>query len=68
VTKSRSWEQRASRAFAAELLAPKEELRKRFRSETDLEEIEEAANEYEISSRVIEFQLETHRLSIIAQL
>ena len=68
VTKSRSWEQRASRAFAVELLAPKEELRKRFRSETDLEEIEEAANEYEISSRVIEFQIENHRLSIIAQL
>jgi hypothetical protein len=68
VTKSRSWEQRASRAFAAELLAPKEELRKLFQSETDLEEIEEAANEYEISSRVIAFQIENHKLSIIAQL
>lgn len=68
VTKSRTWEQRASRAFAAELLAPSSELRKFFGKETDSDQIQSVAQEFRVSYMVIQYQIENHCLSVIGDL
>ena len=63
VTKAYTWDQRASRAFAAELLAPAEALR----AEVDDDgvphyKVEELAKKFQVSSWVIERQLKNHRI------
>lgn len=59
VTNAYSWDQKASRAFAAELLAPQSALRsKSLASPVDRETVEDLSVEFAVSERVIENQLE----------
>jgi hypothetical protein len=59
VTRAYSWDQKASRAFAAELLAPQRLLVKRLASTTaDLQIVDMLSKEYGASTMVIEKQLE----------
>jgi hypothetical protein len=59
VTSSYSWDQKASRAFAAELLAPQGALVKRIGATGSNSQIaEDLAAEYQVSSFVIQNQLE----------
>lgn len=62
VTTAHTWDQKASRAFAAELLAPQAELVARVEQAESTEALNAAvatlAAEYNVSSKVIEHQLE----------
>lgn len=56
-------DQRRNRAFAAELLAPAEGIRKRLAgSPVSGEQVEEIADEFRVSTYVIEHQIENHNL------
>jgi hypothetical protein len=58
VTDAFSWDQKASRAFAAELLAPQQALANSISSSgADSSAIEELSHDFEVSTRVIERQL-----------
>ena len=62
LSRSNDWEQAASRAFAAELLAPAAALEARLRNATwDSED--ELAEEFQVSRRVIAHQVENHGLA-----
>ena len=65
VTEAHTWEQRASRAFAAEFLAPAAGLNKRLGGRASPSLIDELANDYEVSSYAIGHQIENHRLAWI---
>jgi hypothetical protein len=65
VTPSYDWDQQASRAFAAELLAPAEGIRNLFDTTVDSEQIDELAKDYQVSSQVIRLQIQNHDLAII---
>ena len=62
VTAAHTWDQRASRAFAAELLAPAAALARHVGTRISLRDIDELAEEYQVSPLVIEHQIENHRL------
>jgi hypothetical protein len=64
VTKSRDWEQAASRAFAAECLAPAGLLKERLADESDWDSdfMEGLASDLDVSSMVIAHQIENHGL------
>lgn len=66
VTDSLSWEQAASRAFAAELLAPAAALRERLGKVADDSTVASLADEFDVAERVIEHQIENHRLAVLA--
>lgn len=55
--------QRASRAFAAELLVPSGALARRIDGRVRDSQIEDWAEEFQVSSRVVEHQIENHRLA-----
>ncbi len=58
VTTAHSWDQKAARAFAAELIAPQQALATRIRtSAADEQTIEELSREFNVSTMVIEWQL-----------
>lgn len=58
ITDAYTWEQQASRAFAAELLAPRGELAQRVEETHNLSSIMEVlAGEYRVSTKVIAHQL-----------
>ena len=64
VTASHTWDQRASRAFAAELLAPSDALRERIRSAVvSAREVAHYAEEFLVDSTLVERQLENHALA-----
>lgn len=64
VTSAHTWDQRASRAFAAELLAPAEALRERIRRHSvSLREVAQYADEFMVAPSVIERQLENHAVA-----
>lgn len=64
VTRERTARQKLNRAFAAELLAPAHELRHRItQQQIDREELQDLAEEFEVSSFVIENQVKNHRLA-----
>jgi hypothetical protein len=66
ITKEKTSKQKLNRAFAAELLAPAEELRRRLtRREIGGEDLQELADEFEVSSFVIENQVKNHHLALI---
>ena len=65
VTQAHTWEQRASRAFAAEFLAPAAGLSKHLGGRASPSEIDELADHYGISSQVIGHQIGNHRLAWI---
>jgi hypothetical protein len=62
VTEAHSWDQRASRAFAAEFLAPASGLSSRIQGSGSLSQIDELAGEYDVSPLVIAHQIVNHRL------
>lgn len=63
VSRAITYDQRRNRAFAAELLAPGEAIRRRFSGDTvSQERVEEIADEFAVSEYVIRHQIENHRL------
>ena len=62
VTAAHTWDQQASRAFAAEFLAPAAALARHVGARISLRDIDELAEEYQVSPLVIEHQIENHRL------
>lgn len=65
VTRAYSWDQKASRAFAAELLAPQRSLVNRLASSTaDPRSVEMLSKEYGAGAMVIEKQLENAGVSL----
>jgi IrrE N-terminal-like domain len=65
VTEAYSWDQQASRAFAAELLVPQQAIKNRIsRSVADQSLIETLASEYVVSTFVVERQLQNMRIAI----
>lgn len=66
VSRARSDRQQANRAFAAEFLAPAELLRQRISHEgVDDEQIADLADEFGVSAKVIEHQIENHRIAAL---
>lgn len=64
ITSSHTWDQRASRAFAAELLAPANALRDRIRSDSvTTREVAQYADEFMVDPVLIERQLENHAVA-----
>jgi hypothetical protein len=67
VTTARSQTQSRNRSFAAEFLAPADELRSRVQREVVAEEeVDELAEAFHVSSFVIRHQLENHRIAKLA--
>lgn len=62
VTAAHTWDQQASRAFAAEFLAPAAALARHVGARISWRDIDELADEYQVSPLVIEHQIENHRL------
>jgi len=61
-------DQKRSRAFAAELLAPKAELQARLKTDTvTREDAEDLASEFQVSSWVIVNQLKNHHLAAVLE-
>lgn len=62
LTHARDWQQSASRAFAAELLAPAKALAARLDGESGWESLQQLADEFQVDTKVIAHQLENHGL------
>ena len=62
ITAAHTWDQRASRAFAAEFLAPASALAKHIRGPVSFSDIDKLGDEYRVSPLVIEHQIDNHRL------
>ena len=63
VTEAHTWEQRASRAFAAEFLAPAEGLARHLGRKAAPRHTDELAHRYRVSAEAIRRQIENHRLA-----
>ncbi len=63
VTEAHTWEQRASRAFAAEFLAPAAGLAKHLGRRASPRQIDDLARLYRVSSLAIGRQIENHRIA-----
>lgn len=62
VTEAHTWEQRASRAFAAELLAPAAGLARHLGRKASPLQTDELAHRFGVSSEAVRRQIENHRL------
>ena len=65
VTNAHTAEQRASRAFAAELLAPAADIAKHVGETVSPNEIDQLAQHYKVSPLVVSHQIQNHRLGWI---
>lgn len=65
VTKAYTAEQRASRVFAAELLAPAANIAKHIGDQVSPAEIDQLAQHYKVSPFVVSHQIQNHRLGWI---
>ena len=65
VTRVHTWDQQVARAFAAELLAPRAALSSRAPEQADQAAVENLAQEFAVSTRVIENQLENAGVVIV---
>ena len=65
VTSAYTAEQRASRAFAAELLAPSADIAKHIGEQVSPNEIDQLAQHYKVSPLVVSHQIQNHRLGWI---
>lgn len=65
VTRAYTAEQRASRAFAAELLAPAADIAKHIGEQVAPNEIDQLAQHYKVSPFVVSHQIQNHRLGWI---
>ena len=63
VTEAHTWEQRASRAFAAEFLAPAAGLAKHLGRKASPRQTDALAHRYGVSTEAIRRQIENHRLA-----
>ena len=63
LTRGSDWQQAASRAFAAELLAPVAALAKRVAGSSGWDQTDQLAEEFDVDPRVIAHQLENHGLA-----
>jgi hypothetical protein len=63
LTRATDWQQSASRAFAAELLAPATALADRLAGASAWEQHDHLADEFQVSPMVIAYQIENHGLS-----
>ncbi|MFP4500117.1 MAG: ImmA/IrrE family metallo-endopeptidase [Candidatus Hydrogenedentota bacterium] len=67
VTRGATYTQKESRAFAAELLAPADTLRERITGDTvSLDEIADLAEDFSVSSMVIEHQITNHKIATVS--
>ena len=64
-TEAHTWEQRASRAFAAEFLAPAAGISKDLRGRASPSQIDDLADHYGVSSWAIRHQIDNNRLAWI---
>jgi hypothetical protein len=68
LTRTRTWDQQAARAFAAEFLAPQQALAEFIREDLNEEEREELdqelARRFKVSPKVIELQLENREMAV----
>lgn len=68
ITRAHSERQQRNRSFAAEFLAPSSALRQRVpRPFVDDDDIDELAEEFGVSSRVIEHQVANHRIARVGE-
>ena len=68
LTRANSERQQRNRAFAAEFLAPWSGLQERISGRTvDGDQIDELADEFGVSSRVIEHQVQNHRIARVCR-
>lgn len=67
VTKAYTWQQAASRAFAAELLAPAEALWSELSGGVGQERLEAVASQFRVSTKVIEHQVRNHDIGWIEE-
>ena len=65
VTEAHTWEQRASRAFAAEFLSPAAGLSEQLGGRASPMVIDELADHYQVSSQTIRHQIANHHLAWI---
>jgi hypothetical protein len=65
VTRAYTWDQRASRAFAAELLAPAESLRAEVGDVVSADEVDQLARQFDVRPNLIEHQIRNHHLAWI---
>ncbi len=64
ITRGHTERQQRNRAFAAEFLAPSSSLKQRIpRRVVDGEEMDDLAEEFGVSTRVIEYQIENHSIA-----
>lgn len=66
ISRAHTWDQRAARAFAAELLAPADALRQQVPPTVDAEQIHELAGRFGVSEWVIGLQIRNHHLADVA--
>ncbi|MDA1053161.1 MAG: hypothetical protein O3C40_22125 [Planctomycetota bacterium] len=63
VTRSFTWDQRASRAFAAELLAPADALRAQVGDVVYADDLEHLSHQFDVKPTLIEHQIRNHHLA-----
>jgi hypothetical protein len=68
LTRASAWPQRASRAFAAELLVPADSLRRRVAHRITHDEIADLSREFRVSPLVIQHQIENHSIAQITDI
>lgn len=65
ITTAQTWDQQVSRAFAAELLAPRAALASLVAGTADQARVKSLAEKFKVSERVIGHQLENARVSVL---
>jgi hypothetical protein len=68
LTRATSWPQRASRAFAAELLAPASELSRLVDRDVTYRQVDDLAHRFGVSPMVIHHQLENHEIARVVDM
>ncbi len=66
ITGAHTWNQRASRAFAAEFLAPADGIRREVGGSISATEIDQLADHYTVSPSAIRHQVENHHIGWLA--
>ena len=67
ITNAFTWDQQASRAFAAELLAPQAALAQRVPESADKTTVEDLAAEYRVSTAVVSLQLKNAGVPLLLE-
>lgn len=67
VTRAYTWDQRASRAFAAELLAPAEALRAQVGDVVSADEVDQLSRQFDVRPNLIEHQIRNHHLAWVEE-